>query len=79
MPTIKKEITREEFYDEFDKLKPAVNQRGRDIASESGISYGTYLTYVRGLGANPEIMNKILDAARAKAIELRNTLNELEL
>jgi hypothetical protein len=72
-------LKREEFYDEFDKLRPAINQRGREIAIEAGISYGTYLSYIRGTGANPEIMENILRVARKIAVELRKQLNELEL
>ncbi len=72
-------LKREAFYDEFDKLKPAINQRGREIAAEAGISYGTYLSYIRGLGANPEVMQNILNVARKMAVELRKQLNELEL
>lgn len=72
-------LKREDFYEEFNKLKPAINQRGREIAAESNISYATYLSYIRGLGANPEVMQNILNVARKMAVELRKQLNELEL
>ena len=53
-------LNKVKFLNELEKYRVFTHGKGREIADNAGISYNKYLTYIKGAGANPEIMEQIL-------------------
>lgn len=59
----RKEMTRGEFIDKMDKLRPHIKWYVSDVAKMAGVSKQTYENYVhRGLAKKEEIWNRIYEA-----------------
>lgn len=73
-------MARTHFEAEMKLLADAIRGKGRDIALAAGVSYSTYLNYVsRGVGADHDTMERILEAARAQARQLKDHLNTFNI
>ena len=50
------------FLNEMEKYREFAHGKGREIADNAGVSYNKYLTYMKGAGANQQVMEDILEA-----------------
>lgn len=70
-------LNKVKFLNEIEKYRVFTYGKGREIADNAGISYNKYLTYIKGAGANPEIMEQILDATKEFVIERKEAMEEV--
>ena len=70
-------LNKVKFLNEMEKYRVFTHGKGREIADNAGISYNKYFTYIKGAGANPEIMEQILDATKEFVIERKEAMEEV--
>ena len=70
-------LNKVKFLNEMEKYRVFTHGKGREIAENAGVSYNKYLTYVKGAGANPEIMEQILDATKEFVIERKEAMEDI--
>lgn len=66
-----------ELYQELDKIRPFVNGRGREVAERAGVAMPTYYYYMRKLGRNPEMLRKIIKAAKLELAQIQKEMEQV--
>lgn len=63
-------MTPDQFIYKYIQVKELIRGHGPQIANDSGVKLTTYYNAVRGLVSDPDVLESIWDAMRAKVNEL---------
>ena len=55
-------VTKEEFHNEYSKLKSVISGKGRDVAFKAGVDYFKFRNAINGRISNPAVLGGILRA-----------------
>lgn len=70
-------MTPEQFNENYKQVKDLVKGHGPEIANESGLSYTTYFNVIRGLSNDPDKIQAVWTAMKAKVDSLVAGVSDL--